>query len=74
MWLRKTIEKSRGRRISRQDNDMYKSRGIVQSNGGSLCPALAEHIRQKPHVDCDERIYQGLEQIFKEKTKEKVLC
>ncbi len=62
-------QKSRGREISLQERDMYISRGDVQSDGRTLCPALAAIIRQKTPVVCNERIYHGLERTVKEKNK-----
>lgn len=71
MWFRKILQTSKGREISRQENEMYIRRGAVQWNGGTLCPALAELMRQKHPAPCDERIYQGLERKVKEKRERK---
>ena len=71
MWFRKILQTSKGREISYQEKEMYIRRGAVQSNGGTLCPALAELMRQMPPALCDEHIYQGLERAVKEKSGRK---
>ncbi len=71
MWFRKILQTSKGREISHQENEMYIRAGAVQWYSGTLCPALAELIGQKPPIPCDERIYQGLELKVKEKRARK---
>lgn len=71
MLFRKILQKSRGRKLSRSERDMYINKGAVQSDGRTLCPALAELIRQKQPIVCDEYIYQELEWAVKEKNGRK---
>ena len=71
MWFRKTLHTSKGREISNQEKEMYIRAGAVQSDGGTLCPALAEIIGQMPPVRCNERIYQELERKVKENSERK---
>lgn len=71
MLVRKTLQKSRGREISRHDRDMYINQGAVQSDGKTVCPVLAELIKTKRPIACDDRFYEQLERAVKEKSKRK---
>lgn len=71
MLFRKILQKSRGREISRQDRDMYINKGAVQSDGNTLCPALEEHIKTKRPIVCDDRFYECLERLVKDKSGRK---
>ncbi|MGN0642437.1 MAG: hypothetical protein ACI4JJ_04765 [Huintestinicola sp.] len=71
MLFRKILQRSKGRKLSRSERDMYISRGAVQSDGGTLCPALDELIKTKTPITCDDRFYERLERAVKEKSKRK---
>ncbi|MGN1193998.1 MAG: hypothetical protein ACI4SB_00785 [Acutalibacteraceae bacterium] len=71
MLFRKILQKSKGRKLSRSEKDMYISRGAVQSDGGTLCPALDELIKTKTPITCDDGFYERLERSVKEKSKGK---
>ncbi|MGN0618089.1 MAG: hypothetical protein ACI4J7_03615 [Ruminiclostridium sp.] len=71
MLFRKTLNKSKGKEISRRERNIYISNGAVQGDGKTLCPALAELLKTKSPVIPDEQLCLQLERSIRENNKKK---